>query len=229
MSEQDRCQFCFNDKCLLLDVSRADVSFHPDEFTTLLRYEKGQTLFQENEPAYGYFIICKGAVKLSHHLDDGRTHIVAVLGPGDLLGMEAQATGRFNVEAEAMAATEVGFIDRNDLQTLVGRFPALAASLIEKLSEEVATLQERLWATARPGAPSRLAYLLLDLAHTHGREHPEGTVIDLVLTREELAEMAGVSRETASLTLSRFAKRDWIEANGRRIVVKDPQALDELV
>ena len=229
MAESDRCRFCFNDKCLLLDVSREDVSFRPDEFTTLLHYEKGQTLFQENEPAYGYFIICHGAVKLSRHLDDGRTHIVAVLGPGDLLGMEAQSTGRFRVEAEAMAPTEVGFIDKNDLKTLVTRFPALAASLIEKLSEELGELQERLWATARPGAPSRLAYLLLDLARTHGREHSDGAEIDLVLTRAELAEMAGVSRETASLTLSRFAKRGWIDHDGRHIVVKDRHALGDLI
>ncbi len=229
MTDQSRCQVCFNDRCFLLDVSRQDVDFHPDEFTTLLRYEKGQTLFQENEPAYGYFIICHGAVKLSHHLDDGRTHIVAVLGPGDLLGLEAQATGRFRVEAEAMAPTEVGFIDKHDLQSLVERFPALATALIEKLAEELGELQERVWATARPGAPSRLAYLLLDLADTHGRDHPEGTEIALALTREELAEMAGVSRETASLTLSRFAKRGWIDAEGRRIVVRDAESLNALV
>lgn len=229
MSESNRCQVCFNDKCILLDVSRQDVDFRPDEFATLLRYEKGQTLFQENEPAYGYFIVCHGAVKLSHHLEDGRIHIVAVLGPGDLIGMEAHATGRFRVEAEAMAPTEVGFVDRNELQSLVERFPAFATSLIEKLTEELGMLQERIWATARPGASSRLAYLLLDLARTHGHDRADGTEIDLALTREELGEMAGVSRETASLTLSRFAERGWIDADRRRIVVKDADSLQAMV
>lgn len=230
MSIQERCRYCLNDKCILLDVSREEVSFRPEAFTHVLTYERGQTLFQEDEPLYGYYLVCEGAVKLSRHLSDGKRHIVAILGPGDILGLEATARGRFTLEAEALEKTRVGFIDKGELTELLERYPRLAAALIQKLSEEVSALQERLWATARQGAQNKLAYLLLELARTHGRTHPEGTLIDVELTREELAEMAGVSRETASLTLSHFTARGWIRTDeGRKTLIRDAPALEALV
>jgi CRP/FNR family transcriptional regulator len=229
MAEVERCRYCLNEACILVDVSRKELSLHPSQFTQTIEYEKGQTLFQEGAPVYGYYIICEGAVKLSRHLSGGKKLIVAVLGPGDILGLEASSQGRFALEAEALEHTRVGFIDKREFARLLERHPRLAAALVEKLSEELGRLQEHLWATLRRGARGRLAYLLLELARTHGRGHSEGVLIDVTLTREELAEMAGVARETASLILSEFQSKGWIASQGRRILIRDRRALDALL
>lgn len=224
-----RCRYCLNEACLFVDVSREDLAFQPEQFTQTIEYERGQTLFQEGVPVYGYYIICEGAVKLSRHLAGGKKLIVAVLGPGDILGLEASHRGRFALEAEALEPTRVGFIDKREFTQLLERHPRFAAALVEKLSEEVSKLQEHLWATLRRGARGRIAYLLLELTRTHGRPHSEGVLIDVVLTREELAEMAGVARETASLILSEFQSKSWIASQGRKILVRDREALEALL
>jgi len=213
----------------LLNVSRKDLSFHPEDFTQLLEYERGQTLFPQGAPQYGYYIVCEGAVKLVRRLTQGKKLIVAVLSPGDILGMETAQGGRFRLEAEAIEKTRVGFIDKRDFAGLLERYPRLAAALIQKLSDEVSRLQDRLFATARQGARSKLAYLLLQLADTHGRKHPKGILIDLELTRSELAEMAGVSRETVSLTLSYFKSRGLIALEGRKLIIRDKAGLEAVL
>lgn len=229
MTTPERCRYCLNEACILVDVGRQEFSFRPEEFTQQIAYERGQTLFQEGTPVYGYYIICEGAVKLSRHLSGGKKLIVAVLGPGDILGLESNREGRFTLEAETLEPTRVGFIDKEEFGKLLEGHPRLAAALVEKLSEEVHKLQEHVWATARRGAPGKLAYVLLQLAKTHGRPHPRGTLIEVELTREELAELAGVARETASLTLSRFASRNWVASEGRKLLLLDADALEGLL
>ncbi len=229
MTTPERCKFCLNEACILVDVSRQEFSFHPEDFTQQIAYDKGQTLVQEGTPVYGYYIICEGAVKLSRHLSGGKKLIVAVLGPGDIFGLESNREGRFTLEAETLEPTRVGFIDKGDFGKLLEGHPRLAAALVEKLSEEVHKLQEHVWATARRGAQGKLAYVLLQLAKTHGRPRPRGTLIEVELTREELAELAGVARETASLTLSRFTSKDWVASEGRKLVILDLGALEALL
>jgi CRP/FNR family transcriptional regulator len=229
MKTAERCKYCLNEACIFLNVSRQDSSFHPQDFTQLLEYEPGQTLFLQGAPLYGYSIICEGTVKLVRRLKDGKKIIVAVLGPGDILGLAATRQGHFALEAEALERVRVGFIDKQDFTRILERYPRLAATLVQKLSDEVTQLQERLFATARRGARSRLAYLLLQLSETHGREHPQGILIDVALTRSELAEMAGVSRETASLTLSQFKSRGLIGLEGHKLLIRDRVALEAML
>lgn len=228
MAVSERCKYCLNEACIFLNVSRDEISFHPEDFTRSLEYQPGQTLFPEGAPLYGYSIICEGAVKLVRRLKEGRKVIVAVLGPGDILGLSATREGQFALEAEALEKTRVGFIDKGDFIRLLESYPRLAAALVQKLSEEVAQLQERLFATARQSVRSKLAYLLLQLAASHGRKHPKGTLVDLELSRSELAEMIGAARETVSLTLGQLKSRGLIALEGHKIVILDEMGLENL-
>ncbi|OGF56542.1 MAG: hypothetical protein A2Z21_06170 [Candidatus Fraserbacteria bacterium RBG_16_55_9] len=228
MADPERCKYCLNESCILLGVSREEMSFHPEDFTRSLEYEPGQMLFPQGAPLYGYSIICEGAVKLVRRMKEGKKLIAAVLGPGDILGLSATRQGHFTLEAEAIEKTRVGFIDKGDFVRLLERYPNLAAALVQKLSDEVAHLQERLFATARQSARSKLAYLLLQLASSHGRVHPQGTLIDLELSRSELAEMAGVARETASLMIGQLRSRGLIALEGHKLVILDATGLENL-
>lgn len=228
MAEPERCKYCLNEACIFLGVSRKEMSFHPEDFTRSLEYEPGQTLFPQGAPLYGYSIICEGAVKLTRRLKEGKKLIVAVLGPGDILGLSATRQGHFALEAEALEKTRVGFIDKGDFARLLERYPRLAATLVQKLSDEVTQLQERLFATVRQSARSKLAYLILQLAASHGHKHAQGILIDLELSRSELAEMIGVARETASLTISQLKSRGLIELEGHKIVIIDKAGLETL-
>jgi CRP-like cAMP-binding protein len=225
----DRCKYCLHDTCIFLDLSRSDQSFRPEDFTHQLTFRKGQAIFSQGAPVYGYYVICEGIVKLIRHNSAQSKVIVALMGPGDILGLEAKLHGEFQLEAEALEETRVGFIDKGNFSLLLGKYPRLGAALVEKLSEEICRLQEQLASTTRRGSLSRVAHLLLQLAKTYGKSLPQGTLIDLKLTGAEMAEMAGLTRETVSLAISQLVKRGFISKEENLIVIHDCSQLEQLL
>jgi CRP-like cAMP-binding protein len=221
---ESRCRYCLNQNCILLNLAKRDFSFHPEEFTRLIAYEKGQTLFQEGNAAHGYYLICSGRIKLARRSPSGKRTLLEILGPGDIVGLAKN--GRYRLYAEALETSKVGYIEQKDFGHLVARHPHLATALIEKLTDELARLQERLYTTTQSGARTKLAYLLLELAADFGRETPEGTIIDLRLSQAQLAEMTGLTRETVSSMLNAFVEKGWIKSQGRKIVILLPLSLE---
>ncbi len=223
----DRCRYCLNARCVLLNIARADLSFQPEEFTQVLEFERGQTLFQEGASSYGYYFICAGRIKLAKRSLGGKRALLAILGPGDIIGSTPQ--GRYQLYAEALATSRVGFIDRRDLDQLLARHPKLATALIEKLTGELSRLQERLYTTTQPSARAKVAHLLLELAADFGKASPDGILVDTELSRAELAEMTGLSRETVSLILSEFVAKGLITTQQRSIALCDQARLRDLL
>jgi CRP/FNR family transcriptional regulator len=203
----------------LLTVSRDDLSFCPEDFTQVLEYEKGQTLFQEGSSAYGYYLICEGRIKLAKRSAVGKKALLGIWGPGDIIGPAND--GHYRLYAEALEKTKVAYIDRQDFSQLLARHPTLASALVEKLTSELGRLQERLYSAIQPRANAKLAHLLLELASEFGKTTSHGVLIDLTLSRAELAEMAGLSRETVSLILRTFETQGWIKTQKRKIFVCD--------
>lgn len=221
----ERCRYCLNASCLFLNLSHEDLSFHPEEFTQVLEFEKGQTLFQEGAPAYGYYLLCEGRIKLAKRSPNGKKSLLEVLGPGDIIGLPSEGPYRFY--AEALEKIRVGFIDRRDFTRLLQSYPRLAVALVEKLSAELSKLQERFFTATQPSARAKAAHLLLELAAEFGQVAADGQiVIELDLSRAELAEMAGLARETISLALSEFETKGWLKTPApRKIVIYEIKSL----
>ncbi|MBI1744191.1 Crp/Fnr family transcriptional regulator, partial [Candidatus Acetothermia bacterium] len=97
--------------------------------------------------------------------------------------------------------------------------------LVERLSTELSRLQERLFSATQPNAPAKLAHILLELAAEFGKKIPDGILIDVALSQAELAEMAGLARETVNLTLRGFESKGWIKLQKRKIVICEQASL----
>ena len=220
---ETRCRYCLNESCVFLNLAQKDFSFQPEEFTQVLDYEKGQTLFQEGAPAYGYYLICEGRIKLARRSAVGKKSLIEILGPGDIIGPAPD--GRYRLYAEALEKSKVGYIDRSAFGQLLARYPQLATALVERLSVELSRLQERLFSATQPSAPAKLAHILLELVAEFGKKGPDGILIDVALSQAELAEMAGLARETVSLTLRGFESKGWIKLQKRKIVICEQASL----
>ncbi|MCI2429626.1 Crp/Fnr family transcriptional regulator [Candidatus Acetothermia bacterium] len=234
MSESNCCRYCLTESCLFLHLAREDLSFYPEAFTQVLQYEKGQTLFQEGAPAYGYYFICAGRVKLAKRSPNGKKALLEVLGPGDLIAPPTE--GPYRLYAEALEPSRVGFVDQRDFAQLLQAHPRLAVALVEKLLTELSKLQERFFTATQPSARAKVAHLLLELAADFGQvasnenNENEEVVIALDLSRAEMAEMAGLARETLSLALGEFEAKSWIKlASPRKIVLCDLKNLQQVV
>lgn len=226
MSESNRCRYCLTESCLFLRLAREDLSFNPEAFTQVLQYERGQTLFQEGAPAYGYYLICSGRVKLAKRSPSGKKSLLEVLGPGDLIAPPTE--GPYRLYAEAVEQSRVGFVDRRDFGQLLQAHPKLAVALVEKLTAELNKIQERFFTATQPSARAKVAHLLLELAADWGDVTAQGDVAILLdLSR---AELAGLARETLSLALSEFEAKHWIKLESqRKIVLYDLQNLQRVV
>lgn len=223
-----QCIDCSDERCFLVRVRDRTESFSPQDLTRLVRYRKGQTIFQQGAPARNLLIVCRGLVKLSAYYGEGRKLIATVLGPGALLGVEALTDASYRSVAEAAEETYVGFIGREELTELEQDHAELSTALIQELARENRFLLERLQGALHANVQERLAHLLLRLGNIYGAANGNGITLEIDLTREELAQMVGASRETVSRTLSTFDQREWVSTENGSLHLIDCDALREL-
>ncbi len=194
-----------------------------------LRYERGQVIFEEGEPAFGLYIVCQGKVKLAKHSLKGKKQILKLLGPGEILGEKTLFDREvYTAYAETLEDTTLHFIEREPFIEFLKEYPEVALRLIEKLSRELKAFQDKLMEASYEGSLERLARLLLMMARKYGVETEKGLDVGVELSRQELAELAGISTETAIRMLSRMKDRGLITLEGHKIYILDRSSLNEL-
>lgn len=202
------------------------------ELTSLMRpmeFESGGTIFREGMPAFGLYILCHGKVKIAKRTRAGHSQILKLLGPGEILGektMFDQET--YTCYAKTLEPSLLVFIPREGFLLFLRRHPDVALRLIEKLAHESKVFGDRLVEITSRSARERVARALLELAQAFGEITSSGWDLGVELPRGELAEMAGVSTETAIRILSEFKDRGLIALPGRQIVILNPDEIRSL-
>lgn len=192
--------------------------------TTML-YRPRQVIFGEGTPSAALYLICHGAVKLYHSDRFGRDHILEVAGPGAVIGELSLDDGdAMSVSAEALTDTQISIFSRERLAGFMTRHPETALRFLAALSRELAVARRKARDLALKGAESRLAGLLLQLGRAAGEVQP-GRHLELRYTRRELAEMIGVSTETAIRLLAALKRKGAIASDGRDVVLTDVERL----
>ena len=199
-----------------------------DRLTKETSYPAQAILFMEGQSSQGVMMIVSGRVKLSTAAADGRTVIVRIAGPGEVLGLSAAVVGRpCELTAEALETTRIKIIARESFKQWLRAHPELAFRVAQELAEEYNhTCHQLRTMLLAHTATQRLARTLLQLVRNAG-PGPEVRV-ELALTHQEIAEMIGVSRETVTRLLSSFRHKGFIEMEGSTLVVRDPEALREI-
>jgi CRP-like cAMP-binding protein len=185
-------------------------------------YPSGATICVEGEPATHVFILLNGLVKILSVTEDGREAVLALRGPGDLVGEVAGETaGRRNATIRAVATVHaliVGFDRfRSFLDTHQGGSHAYRRVMTRRWSDADTTLRIR---PVTSGA-QRLAGLLLGLADRLGRQVNGVIEVTLPLSQEELASLAGTSRATVARALSNWRARGLIRTGQRHLTLID--------
>jgi CRP-like cAMP-binding protein len=109
--------------------------------------------------------------------------------------------------------------------SLMERFPTLAINAVRVMSMRVQEFQDRYRELATERVERRVARALLRLAGQAGKKVPDGILIDLAFTRQDLAEMTGTTRYTISRMLSDWEERGLVEASRERVLIKQPHSL----
>lgn len=199
-----------------------------NDHKTTNAYKKGQVVFYEGNQAYGLYCVFSGRIKLYKTGVDGKQQIVRIAGPGDLLGYRSLfAQEPYHATAEALEEATICCIDKTAFFPVLAKNPSLALNIIKKLSKELRAAEDLATSIAQRSVRERMAELLLMLKETYGKPAKKGIRINLELSREEMAEMIGITQETAIRLLSEFKQDGLIEVKDREITILKPDVLLE--
>ncbi len=191
-------------------------------------YKARQVLFSEGSPSGGLYLVCHGAVKLYHSDRFGRDHILEIAGPGAVLGELSMDTDDvLSVSAEAITEAQLCYLPRDRLVQFIEKHPMTGVRMLEALSRELASARRKVRDLALKGAESRLAGLLLQLARATG-DLSTGKRLQLRYTRRELAEMIGVSTETAIRLLAKLKRKGILSIERRDLVITSVEKLTKV-
>ena len=198
--------------------------------TSSAAYPKGATLFVEGQPARGVFILCNGRVKLSTSSADGKTLILRIAEPGEVLGLPATVTGTcYELTGDVIEPAQANFIARNDFLNFLKNNGEAALRVAQQLGETYhSAISEMRTIGLSHSAGEKLARFLLEWAANYPEE--KGQVrIKLTLTHEEIAQMIGSSRETVTRLLADFRKKQLVQVIGSTLLIKNKPALESIV
>ncbi len=186
------------------------------------RYPQGATIFSEGDASDWVLILAEGLVELVSVSDKGAETILHILKPDQIFGelLFSEEKRAFN----AIAATDVlvTVIPRKSFQEILNRFPPVAFNFIRLLSRRLVAVEQGFAGFGHTWSYHRLGRVLLQLGAEHGVETPQGTVIQLRLTHEDLAKLIGTTRETVTTQISKFKRCGLLRREGPHFIVNTP-------
>lgn len=196
------------------------------------KFAKGEPLVMEEQPIDTLYIIQRGHVKLSKMTPEGKEQILHILTSGDFFG-ELSIFGsdeRSNFSAYALKETSICMLTKTDMERIILENPDIAFRLLQIVSKRLAHTENLAQSLATKDPEIRIAYMILELSDKYGKTQDGHIHIDLPLSREELANYVGVTRETISRKFAVFEGLNLIELIGNKVMlVKNRTALEQYI
>lgn len=193
------------------------------------QYQRDDYIFLEGEAPQALYVVKAGKAKVLRHSTDGKDVVLRVVGPGQLLGTVAVFDGGgYPGTAQAIEDCSVLVIARNDCLTLVSRYPVFALTVINDMGNRLRSSAEQIRSLAVERVEQRIARTLLKLGQTAGADTPDGRVIEMPLTRQDVADMTGTTVETAIRVMSKFRREELIRTRRGKVVLVEIDQLQEI-
>jgi CRP/FNR family transcriptional regulator, nitrogen fixation regulation protein len=185
----------------------------------MMAYPGNTEIFGENEPADYLYKVVSGSVRTYKILSDGRRQIGGFYLPGDIFGLEFAE--EHSLSAEAITDAKVLVVKRSALHALAGRDALVAQQLFALTGRELHRVQDRILLLIK-SAQERVASFLLEMAERAAQKN----IIDLPMSRQDIADYLGLTIETVSRTLTALETAAAIElSTSRRIVLRNRAVL----
>ncbi len=182
--------------------------------------------FQQEDPAELVYVLVEGRVRLLQVTPDGQEVIQRYACPVDEFGLVAVLTGEtYPVAAQAVEDCVALAWDKPAIQQIMKRYPQVALNAIQILANRTREFQDRLREMATERVERRIARMLLRLARLAGRKTETGVLIDLPLSRQDLAEMTGTTLYTASRILSQWETQGLVRSGREQVFILHPHGL----
>lgn len=186
------------------------------------KYKKGQTIFREGGVPTGIYYILEGTVKKYKMDNYEKEQIIYVANRGELIGYHAVLSAeRYPDSATALEESRLLFIPKEDFLGVLAHSQTLSSRLLKTLSHEFTVFTNSITIFAQRPVRERLAISLIVLREKFKKGTPEGEPIVINMSRDDVANMTGTTRENVVRLLREFKDDKVIETKGRRIWITD--------
>jgi len=200
-----------------------------DSVRSSTTYPEGAVLFLEKQEPRGIFVLCAGEVKLSISSSGGKTLILRIAKPGEVLGLMSTLSGTpYESTAETIRPCQVAYIRRDDFLPFIAKHPEVYKGVVQQLTSFYRRACRQLRTVGlSASAPEKLARLLLEWS-AGAKESTHGNQVTMPLTHEEIAALIGTTRETVTRTLSEFKNNHLVALHGSSLTISNRPALEAL-
>lgn len=200
-----------------------------EKIGTRKNYNKNDVIMMEDEVGSALFVIANGKVKVARSSSDGREVILTILSDSDFFGEMAILDGQTrSATVTAIEDSDLFLIQRNEFLNLLREHPEISISLLQELTKRLRSADVKIKALSLKDAEGKVATVILQLADDLGKIRHGKVEIEKLPLQQDLANMAGTSRETISRTLHSFAKKGMIELDGVKLLITDYEKFKEL-
>ncbi len=186
----------------------------------------GAYFFMEEDPAAIAFVLIEGKVKLTQVTPDGQQVILGYLVPGRVFGIIAILKDvAYPVSAESVGKCRALAWDRPTMNRLMEQSPRLALNALRIMAGQIREFQNRVRELSTQRVEQRVARAVLRLARQSGRKTEQGVLIDLPLSRQDLAEMTGTTLFTVSRVFKEWEKRGLVASKRQQVMILSSHGL----
>jgi CRP/FNR family transcriptional regulator len=188
----------------------------------------------EGQPPRGVFVLCTGRAKLSTTSSEGKSMILRIAEPGEVLGLTAAVSGTpYEATVETLEPSQANFISQTEFLRFLQEYPDVGLRVARQLTHNCKCAYDEIRSLGLSNSvPEKLAKLILQWAE-HPLElsvkKPHETAICVTLTQEEIAQLTGTSRETVSRILAVFRRKGWLRVKGATWTILNRRQLESLV
>lgn len=212
----------------------ADVLQALQSMKTSSVYPKGTLLCLEGQAPRGIYVLCTGKAKLSTTSAEGKSIILRIAEPGEVLGLTAVVSNQpYESTIETLETSQANFIPQRDFLRFIEEHSEMGMKVAKQLTHNCHCAYQEIRSLGLSNSvPEKLAKLILAwtehplaLNHAKAGEVP----IRVTLTQEEIAQCVGTSRETVSRTLGDFKRKGWLRIKGATWWITNKGAFENMV
>lgn len=186
------------------------------------RYHKENLILIEEEVGSSMFVILEGRVKISRISDDGREVILAILSEGDFFGEMSLLDGQTrSANVTAIDESELLVIRREEFLQILHDYPQIAINLLKELAQRIRKGDEHIKSLSLQDAKGRVANTLLRIAEDYGVFRKGQVEISELPLQQDLANMAGTSRETISRVIKTLIQQAYLKKERGKVIIID--------
>tara|TARA_R110001592_G_scaffold153736_2_gene382483 strand:+ start:3128 stop:3832 length:705 start_codon:yes stop_codon:yes gene_type:complete len=229
MKTRQNCEDCKNMECFLFKNCTPEWHEELNANKSCIQYKKNQVIFNEGDTVQGIYFIQSGKVKV-YKESNYRGQIVRFAEDGDILGHRGIGGDNiYPISASTLEDSLICFISQEMLFKLLENNTALSIQMMLFYADELKKTEIRLRNMAVMTVKERVADAILLVQESFGSKNGNKGLLDVELSRKDIAEIAGTYPEQVSRFITEFKESKILDLDGKKIILHHPKKLQEMI